>query len=104
MQSRLRGQAGVLAGYWLCIMQALQAAQAPIRSRPQGPPEEALRPRSHTVSPSPLACPAGNVLIFVHADTRPPPGLLPEALAALRRPQVVLGGFRPVIGETAEHR
>ncbi|KAL4428847.1 hypothetical protein ABPG77_005285 [Micractinium sp. CCAP 211/92] len=39
----------------------------------------------------------GDVLIFVHADTRPPPSLLPEALAVLRRPQVVLGGFRPVI-------
>ncbi|KAL4451511.1 hypothetical protein ABPG75_007173 [Micractinium tetrahymenae] len=38
-----------------------------------------------------------DVLVFVHADTRPPPSLLPEALAALRRPQVVLGGFRPVI-------
>ncbi len=60
------------------------------RSRPPQPRCWPPRPRF----------PPGDVLIFVHADTRPPPSLLPEALAVLRRPQVVLGGFRPVIGES----
>lgn len=59
-----------------------------------------LRPPIHDGPPPPPFNPPGDVLIFVHADTRPPPSLLPEVLAVLRRPQVVLGGFRPVIGES----
>ncbi|PSC74898.1 glycosyl transferase [Micractinium conductrix] len=40
---------------------------------------------------------SGDVLVFAHADTRPPPSLLTVVAAALARPAVVLGGFRPVI-------
>ena len=45
-----------------------------------------------------MPLPAGDVLVFAHADTRPPPSLLTVVAAALARPAVVLGGFRPVIG------
>jgi glycosyltransferase involved in cell wall biosynthesis len=40
----------------------------------------------------------GELLLFAHADTRPPRGVVREVAAALARPGVVLGGFRPLIG------
>lgn len=40
----------------------------------------------------------GELLLFAHADTRPPRGVVAEVAKALARPGIVLGGFRPVIG------
>ncbi|KAI7839606.1 hypothetical protein COHA_006673 [Chlorella ohadii] len=43
------------------------------------------------------AAAAGDILVFVHADARPPQQLVSLVRAALWQPGVVLGGFRPLI-------
>jgi cellulose synthase/poly-beta-1,6-N-acetylglucosamine synthase-like glycosyltransferase len=47
------------------------------------------------------AAASGDILVFLHADTRPPEGLVAEVRRALGQAGVVLGGFRPRIGECA---
>jgi glycosyltransferase involved in cell wall biosynthesis len=44
------------------------------------------------------AAASGDILVFLHADTRPPEGLVAEVRRALGQAGVVLGGFRPRIG------
>lgn len=39
----------------------------------------------------------GNILLFLHGDTRLPPAFLPQILAALARPGVIAGTFRLAI-------
>ena len=48
--------------------------------------------------PSPQRrCIAGELLCFVHADSRPPLSLIASVRRALADPAVVLGGFRVII-------
>lgn len=46
-------------------------------------------------SPRPPA--AGDLLVFVHADSRPPRTLVPVVRAVLRNPRNVIGGFNTVV-------
>ncbi|KAL4856264.1 putative mycofactocin biosynthesis glycosyltransferase MftF [Chlorella vulgaris] len=39
----------------------------------------------------------GQILVFAHADTQPPQALVAEVRRQLSQPNVVLGGFRPLI-------